>query len=1132
MNGRYCNLLNKYAIGDFDCMGNNNVRIDSSKIRIPDIAGTVLRPRLLKRLGKSRQKNLIFLTGQAAQGKSTLAASYLRDSAMPCAWINVSVEDSDPVNLFYTLLVSLEKAVENIDLAPLRDYPALSAGPRDDTGLYRDWLDALFGHLSFPLHIVFDGLDRLEPAAPSFLFFKVCSEIVPPTVQLWFLSRTVEPFNLEELKMNPKGFVMENSELSFTKTEIKQYFEKYNRIRLDQDHLARVHRLTEGWVGGLILVSEVLDCIPEDKQDNNLSSDVSSAFRLQAFKYFGEIIFKSLPRRTQRFLIVSSIFETLHPKLLSDLYAGGDCMEILADLVRRNLFIHSIYDEKEGWLFRYHQLFRDYLATRFHSDMGEDERAAVLHQAASLCEAHGKRELAVHFYIRCGRYQKAVKGIETIGMDLLKTGRTADLANLVQTLPEHHVRDNPWLLLYLSATRRYTGAEENAHSLKAALTLFKQTADVQGQLVTLALLIEASTYRGRDIIPIGLLIEEAEALLNAISFEEYQWESAILWHQIGFGLALRAGDQRKGYQACQNAYLISKAINNRPLQIAALAGGLLPLAVMGEFGLVKKTATNTAILLKQHPYPELRALYLLNYSQASTVEGELSRAHECAAEAKEIAEAHGLLYLYPVALLSELMLNPQMGNFPESEASGRQLLEFAEAFGIQFLSSVAFMFLGLSHYLKQDYSAAGKCYTKSCRIASSDDGYSETHISWNLILLGLIHFYRNNYPRAEALLNEALGHFSEINSSLTIVVVNWALAFVKNAQKDHERSIKHLIAGIDIAEKNGFYHFFFMNKEDYYKVGLLCMEYNLSECEAYVAKLFALRLAEDAIHRIRRYIGQSKGKSKSMASRILGYVYRFNVPKIRVETLNGFRAYREDHLMKDDEWGGILPQSLLKAIITRGGRQVPKERIMEDLWPEAPKSATEANFKVNLHRLRMLLEPSMMKKLGSSYIRLKDNLISLDEELVLIDLDKFNGMIHKANTARSEGDTKSAIRCLNEAVAIYQSDFLADDIYNEAISHKREILRQQYVEAMFQLVALYETKGALKKAEAMYKKIIASDPFSEAAHQKLMLNYANRGKTSKAIQMYLEYEHALRVELDTYPDDVTRSIYQKLRDEN
>lgn len=1113
-------------------MGNNNVRIDSSKIRMPDIAGTVSRPRLLKRLGKSRQKNLIFLTGQAAQGKSTLAASYMKDSERPCAWINVSVEDSDPVNLYYALLFSLEKAVENIDLAPLRDYPALSPGPRDDAGLYRDWLDALFGQLSFPLHIVFDGLDRLNPDARSHLFLKVCSEIVPPAIQLWFLSRTGESFNLEEIKMNPRGFVMENSELSFTRAEIKQYFRQYSRIKIDQDHLARVHRLTEGWVGGLILLAEVLDRLPEDKQDKHLLADVSSAFRLQAFQYFGEIIFKSLPRRTRRFLVVSSIFETIDPKLLADLHAEGDCKEILADLVRRNLFIHSIYDEKDGWLYRYHQLFRDYLASRFHADLQEEERAAVLQQAALLCQAQGKRELAVHFYTRCGRYQDAVSGIETIGMDLLKAGRTADLANLVQTLPDHHVRANPWLLLYLSATRRYTGAEENAHSLKAALALFRHTDDVQGQLVTIALLIEASTYRGHDIIPIGLLIEEAEALLNAISFEAYQWESAILWHQIGFSLALRAGDQRKGYQACQNAYLISRAIRNRPLQIAALASGLFALAVMGEFELVEKSAAQAAGLLKQRPYPELRALYLLTYSQASTVGGELHRARECAAEAKEIAEAHGLLYLYPVALLSEIMLYPQMGSFPESEASGRQLLEFSEAFGLKFLSSVAFMFLGLSHYLKQDYSTAGEYYTKSCRIAADDVSYSETHISWNLILLGLVHFHRNHYPKAEILLNEALSHFSEIKSSLTIVVVNWALAFVKNAQKDNEQAIRHLIAGIDIAAKNGFYHNFFMNTEDYYKVGLLCMAYNLRECEAYVSKLFALRLGGDAIPRLRRYMGQSEGKSKRMASRILGYVYRFSLPRIRVETLNGFNVYRDDHRMKDEEWGGILPQALLKAIITRGGRQVHKEQVMEDLWPEALKAASKTNFKVNLHRLRKLMEPSLIKELGSSYIRLQDNLISLDEELVCLDVDKFKAMIRKADTARSEGDTKGAIRCLDEAIKLYQRDFLAEDLYNEAISHKREKLRQQYIEAMFQLAALYETKGALIKAEAMYKKITASDPFSEAAHQKLMLNYANRGKASKAIQMYLEYEHALRSELDTYPDDVTRSIFQKLRDAN
>jgi DNA-binding SARP family transcriptional activator len=269
-----------------------------------------------------------------------------------------------------------------------------------------------------------------------------------------------------------------------------------------------------------------------------------------------------------------------------------------------------------------------------------------------------------------------------------------------------------------------------------------------------------------------------------------------------------------------------------------------------------------------------------------------------------------------------------------------------------------------------------------------------------------------------------------------------------------------------------------------------------------------------------------------MASNVLEYVHRFHLPRIRVQTLNGFRVYRDDHRMKDEEWGGSLPQSLLKAIITRGGRQIPKERIIEDLWPGAPQSASETNFKVNLHRLRRMLEPSMLKELGSSYIRLKGNLVSLDEELFEIDVDNFTELIRKANKPRSKGDTKYAIRCLSEAIKLYQGDFLEEDLYNEAIRREREKLRQRYAEAMFQLASLYEMKGALKKAEDLYKKIIVFDPFSETAHQKLMINCANRGRTSEAIQAYVKYKNALRAELDTEPDDITRSVYERILDDN
>lgn len=1099
---------------------------------MPDITGALSRPRLLKRLDKNRNKNLILITGQAAQGKSTLAASYLHDSESPCAWINISAEESSPVNLYYALIRSLENAVQGIDLAALKNYPALSAGPRDEAGLYRDWLNALFETLSFPLHIVFDGLDRLAPDASSNLFLTVCSECVPPATQLWFLSRTAEPFNLEELKMNPKGFVMENSELSFTKNEIKKYFRNYNRVDLDKDHLKRIHRLTEGWVGGLILLSEALDRISEDKQVNSIFSDVSSEYRIQAFQYFGEIIWESLPRRTQSFLIRSSIFETVEPEFMEELYEVCDCKEILLDLVQRNLFVHSIYDEREGWVFRYHQLFRDYLVSRFNSDLEEGDRFAILHQAGSLCESRGRLEHAVHFYIRCGRNENAANAIQSIGMDLLKAGRTADLANLIKALPDHHVRKNPWLLLYLSATRRFTGAEENASSLQGALALFKQKGEVRGQLLTLAFLIEASTYRGRDIIPIRILLEESEALLQEIPFEKYPWESATLWYQIGFGLVLRTGDQRKGYQACQNAYLLSRSIGNLPLQIAALVNAMLGLSFLGEFKLAEDMAQKALSILKEEPYPELRALYLVNYSHMCSIQGKLALASDSVIEAKEISQAHGLLYLYPIALITELMLMPQLGDFRRGEETGHQLLEFTKGFGLKLTEAVASMCMGCSFYLKQDYKSAEEYFKISCEIASDDDSYSDTHIIYNKMLIGFVYIHQNKCEKAEILLKEVLSHSIEISSHLITVFSNWALAFANHTLNRSKETVYYLKAGINVAQDNGIYHFMWMNEKDILKVGQLCIEYELKETESYLSHLFALRPPGSTTDILRGYIDQTSKRTKRMALNILRYVHRFHLPNIQVETLKGFHVYRDDHRVKDEEWGGSLPQSLLKTIIARGGHHVPKERMMEDLWPDAQQSASETNFKVNLHRLRKLLEPSILKELGSSYIRLKGNLVSLDEELFKIDIDNFNELFRKSKKAKSEGNSKNAIRHLNQALKLYQRDFLEEDLYSEAITQKREELRRQYAKAMFQLAALYETKGALKKAEGLYKKIIAADPYSESAHQSLMINLANRGKTTEAIKTYRKYENVLRSELDTKPDEVTRSVYERLLDSN
>jgi len=55
------------------------------KITPPRLPNILYRPRLIKALEKNKDKRLILILGQAAQGKSTLATSHLKESEVPSA---------------------------------------------------------------------------------------------------------------------------------------------------------------------------------------------------------------------------------------------------------------------------------------------------------------------------------------------------------------------------------------------------------------------------------------------------------------------------------------------------------------------------------------------------------------------------------------------------------------------------------------------------------------------------------------------------------------------------------------------------------------------------------------------------------------------------------------------------------------------------------------------------------------------------------------------------------------------------------------------------------------------------------------------------------------------------------------
>ncbi len=1098
-----------------------------SKITPPRLPRIVERLRLIERLERNSDKSLILILGQAAQGKSTLAASFLQATSIPSAWVNLHEEDSDPVNLFYSIVYSIQYALKDADVSPLLSYPAMALGPQSESSIYRDWANAISEIVSAPIRIILDGMDRLSTEAPSVSFIRVLVEELPQHIKLMVLSRREPPFEVQGRKIKQQLHVLTNEDLAFTLEESQSFFREIRGWQFSSASLKRILQFTEGWIGGFILLAESLERMPEDSREKYVKEEMPDRFKAVVFQYFGEEVFVSQPISIQDFLVKTSILKSIDPGFAKDLVGITNVEEVLQDLVRRGLFVHRIYEDEKGWLFRYHQLFKDFLSSRLKGMFSEQERQSLFLRAASLYEERGDLQESLKHYLQAKDYSKAAAIIERIGMDFLRLGKTGDLANWLGSIPQDLVRKSPWLLFYLSMTRRFTRTAENLHSLNDALSLFSVREDLSGQLLSLAFLIEASALKGHDLIPISFLLEQAERLLGSMSADLYPYERATLWLQVGFALTVRGGNPRRGFWACENAYLISRGLRDFMLQVHALVNSVQALSWLCEFELVDEKVRELEKLVEKHPSLGVRLMSYTARCESMLFRGHLEKAEELLQHAKNESEKTGLTYLYPITLVYELMLKPHLGQYREAEETGNRLLSFSATIGNTVMMGISLMYLSRSHYFEGEYQRAGKSLKKARELLSSDKTRAEYHLHLISVLSGFISYHLQEYREVEENLQVALNHFAELRS-FVMVETQLAMALVKWGQAKTEEAKAYLEAGLKLAEQRRYHHFTLTKPHDLLGICILALDLEVFSAMDYAAHLLCTRLASLARSEMIRLDDHPNKKIREKAREIRLTIHRSTVPRLRIETLGAFRVFRADSPMMKEDWQGSQPQNLLKGIVSHGGEGVSKEVLIDELWPQSRADAAEKTFKAALHRLRKALEPGMDKSYGSTYIHLKENRIYLDRELCEVDVNEFSSLLEKGNQRQTKNDPKGALSCYKNAIDLYKGDFIPEDLYAAWAESKRQELREKYVVTLMKVGGVYEKRGSLNKACAYYRRAIHADPVLEAAYQRLMVIYSHQGKRNEAMKVYQQCEKALQEELDAEPDKLTQSLYKRI----
>jgi DNA-binding SARP family transcriptional activator len=238
---------------------------------------------------------------------------------------------------------------------------------------------------------------------------------------------------------------------------------------------------------------------------------------------------------------------------------------------------------------------------------------------------------------------------------------------------------------------------------------------------------------------------------------------------------------------------------------------------------------------------------------------------------------------------------------------------------------------------------------------------------------------------------------------------------------------------------------------------------------------------------------------------------------LRVQALGGFRVLRGGEPVGAERWRSQKARDLLKLLVARRGRPVPRELLMETLWPEEDPARLSNRLSVALSTVRAVLDPE--RRYGP------DRFVAADRHAVWIadlpvDVEEFLASAAAGLAAHAEGEPVQALALLTSAEVTYAGDFLEEDRYEDWAVPLREEARAAYLAVTRTLATMAAAAGDNDLAVRYHLRLLERDPYDEEAHIGLVVALARAGRHGEArrrYRLYTERMSEIGVEAAPFP---------------
>lgn len=315
-------------------------------------------------------------------------------------------------------------------------------------------------------------------------------------------------------------------------------------------------------------------------------------------------------------------------------------------------------------------------------------------------------------------------------------------------------------------------------------------------------------------------------------------------------------------------------------------------------------------------------------------------------------------------------------------------------------------------------------------------------------------------------------------------------------------------------------------------LGLLATACGVRNLPSHMLRMILPQHAERSLRSCRSFMDSDEWTE--LGRRLLGdtqfdhLVARNGQPICHVRLFGGLDVSIDGRVVQEKDWRKRKARLLFAMLAVRRGADVPRDELLEALWPDLDDERGKNNFYVAWSAMKSALLGSAVRAEASPYTESARGRCRIVREAVRLDLDDFDEALADARAAEAAGDRKDAVAAYERLSAAYRGDLLPGDVYDDWFAPIRDSYKMQFIDAMTRATSLLLEADDPCEAVLFARRGLSVDPLREDLYQLALRCHIAAGQRSAAIDTFLQCRTNLGDELGLDPSGETMKLYQEV----